>query len=274
MTPLPFQVAMGSVPGARHRHSLRNNQDGAAVVTTPVGLVAAVCDGCGSAPQSEVGARLLAHFLANQGSRMLLDVGRWGPPGAAHARVRAALMETLRLRALGYLGGCAAGLGGNPVHNIQALFLCTALVAVVTPAVTWVSTIGDGVVALNGKVQIIDEDNTPVYLAYGLVADARRRLGPRRLRFVERGALPTGELCSLQVASDGAADLLRRAGEPLRDGSSPGGLEQFGQPGDVGRRNAVQRRLVVVGVRNGRARDDTTVVCIERKGGGAGGADG
>lgn len=274
MTSLPFDVAHGSVPGSHHRRSLGNNQDAAAVCTAPSSVVAAVCDGCGSTPHAEVGARLVARFLVNHGTTLLDGACPWEGPAFGQARSRAAFMEVLRLRTVEYLGGVATGLGGNRVQNVHDLLLCTALVAVVTPTVSWVATIGDGVLSINGGVQVIEQENQPAYLGYELVPRVRSALGPARLRFVERGALPTGALGSLQVASDGATALLDTAAGIPADGPSARGLGGFLQPADVARQNALQRRLVVAGVRAGRARDDTTMVSIVRREGEARDPDG
>jgi len=43
-----FAISAGSVVGAHHRKVFKNNQDALSVVENEHGLVAIVCDGCGS----------------------------------------------------------------------------------------------------------------------------------------------------------------------------------------------------------------------------------
>ena len=63
-TTLPFQLAFATVAGRMHHLSGRNNQDAYAWTQGPGGLIAVVCDGCGSGPHSEVGAQVGARLVA------------------------------------------------------------------------------------------------------------------------------------------------------------------------------------------------------------------
>ena len=72
-----YELHCGRIQGREHRRALRDGQDGLAVWRGPAGLGLAVTDGCGSAPGSEVGARLAATWLASHGPRALAS----GAPG-------------------------------------------------------------------------------------------------------------------------------------------------------------------------------------------------
>jgi serine/threonine protein phosphatase PrpC len=70
MTPW-IDVATGSVVGRDHGRTGKNNQDALAYVPLQEGIVAVVCDGCGSQPHSEVGAQLGAQLLTQAVARQL-----------------------------------------------------------------------------------------------------------------------------------------------------------------------------------------------------------
>jgi len=59
----PFDIASGSIIGNMHRKMNYNNQDALLLAEGEEYCVGIVCDGCGSRPHSEVGAKLTAQFL-------------------------------------------------------------------------------------------------------------------------------------------------------------------------------------------------------------------
>src|ERR1700685_3130347 len=74
-----FQVASGSVVGMDHLGEPsvllgKNNHDSYAIHASPTGIIALVCDGCGTGERCEVGsrigARLIAKLLAPQALRL------------------------------------------------------------------------------------------------------------------------------------------------------------------------------------------------------------
>src|SRR4029453_19002579 len=67
----PFEIAGGSVTGHAHVAAGRNNQDAFCWASGADGLVAVVCDGCGSGPRSEVGAQIGARLLVEAAARLL-----------------------------------------------------------------------------------------------------------------------------------------------------------------------------------------------------------
>ena len=59
-----FEIAVGTVIGRDHRVSGKNNQDAFCCLMADHLIVAVVCDGCGSSPHSEVGAKIGAKIIA------------------------------------------------------------------------------------------------------------------------------------------------------------------------------------------------------------------
>lgn len=193
---LPFQIASGTVAGRMHQLAGRNNQDSFAWATTPHGLVAVVCDGCGSSPHSEVGAQLGARLVAKTLAVQLAQGGD-ATKGDFWQSARAVVLETL--------GGLAGVLGGNPVDAVADYLLFTAIGAVITPDRVCPFSSGDGLIAVNGKATVLGPfpDNAPPYLAYALFDEAGDKY-----RFELQPALPAAELQSLVLGTDGAAALL------------------------------------------------------------------
>lgn len=253
-----FFVTAGSVVGREHVRLHKNNQDGVALSMAPDLIVAAVTDGCSSGKHSEVGARLAATWLA-----------RW-VPAFARGEPRDLANEVSR-ELVGWIGAMLGRLAPPPRDAgalVSQFFLFTYLVAVIRPDRTLVFGEGDGVVSVNGDARVLDPgpDNAPRYPAYacvpgeGLDATARAA-GPS---LYHDG--PTGDLRTLAIGTDGVADLIAGAGEPLPDGQLPGGLEQF-ETQDRFVRNPclVHKRLVVLGDGHARLRDDTTLALVRRR---------
>ncbi len=249
--PLSFVVAGGSVVGTEHRHALRNNQDGLALHAGHDVLVAVVTDGCSSGASSEVGARLGASWLAEA---VPAAAGAWTAPEDVAREVTCGLLL--------YLREVARGLGhGEPLpRTVNEFFLFAFLVAVVRRDKAFVFGVGDGVYAVNGQAVALDpgQENAPPYTGYGLIGP----MPAARVHHVSR----TCALSSLVIATDGALDLLARATEPLVDGTLQGDLVPFTQEARyVQNPSLLQKRLVVIGERNKRLRDDTTVALIRRR---------
>src|SRR5688500_16603395 len=144
-------VAAASVIGRDHRRLDRRCQD-AFAIRRGHATVVVLADGCGSGAHSELGARLGANLFATAlAARATGDIG-W----------RAACDEVLdRLAAL------------VPVLGDDAIarhLLFTLVAAVVTPDRAEVLVIGDGIVAIDGDLHVLDSpDDAPAYLAYELL---------------------------------------------------------------------------------------------------------
>ncbi len=191
-----FEVAAGSVPGIRHIAAGRNNQDALRVVETTAATVAVVCDGCGSASRSEVGAWLGAELIAATLARRCEGARRFEM--TVLEQVETELLETLRVM--------GAKFGDEATRAVSDGFLFTVIGAVVLADETVVFAAGDGVFAINGEVVVIGPfaGNAPPYL--GLALLEKQTPPGRGLKILRR--VPTAEVESLVVGSDGVGELV------------------------------------------------------------------
>ncbi len=191
-----FENAAGSVAGMRHVAAGRNNQDAVRVVSTSSATVAVVCDGCGSASRSEVGAWLGAELIASAIARRCEGARRFEAAVLTH--VETEVLTTVRV-----LG---AKFGDGAARIVSEGFLFTVIGAVVLADETVVFAAGDGVFAVNGEVVVIGPfaGNAPPYL--GLALLEKQPSPGRGLKILRR--VPTAEVESLVVGSDGVGDLV------------------------------------------------------------------
>ncbi|MBL8953913.1 MAG: protein phosphatase 2C domain-containing protein [Myxococcaceae bacterium] len=124
-----------------------NNQDAVAGCSRDGVLAVCVADGCSEGAFSEVGARLIARFVADRACSGL------GP---------AAVVDAL----VSWLQGLSLG-----QDFVQEQLLSTFLCAVARDGVVTVFGIGDGVVSIDGARTELDAgpDNAPAYAAYRLL---------------------------------------------------------------------------------------------------------
>lgn len=251
----PFVAVGGSMVGREHARLHRNNQD-AVALAAGAWTVAVVADGCSAGRASEVGARVGAAFVAARLGGLLDAAG--GDPGAGARALGDALAEAL--------GGLAGLLGGDRSAQVADHLLFGFLAAAVGPERACVIGLGDGVYSVNGAAHALDPgpENAPPYVGYRLLGRAELALDPGPLVPVVHADLPTAELASLLIATDGATELLGD-GAPLRDGGAVrlGDLEA--DPRYAASPSALHRRLVSLGDVHGRLRDDTTVAVIRRR---------
>ncbi len=184
------EVATGSVAGRVHRRMARPNQDAVSWIRTRCGVVLVVCDGCGGAPRSEVGAALGARLW----SRALAD--RLDAGAAADATLFEAAGDDVIVRLRELSGAMAA----DPTAVVIDHFMFTSLAAVITPEVIAVHAIGDGVIALGDAIRVVGPypENQPPYLAQALV-------GPRPAGLT--WLADPREIDRVAIASDGAGAL-------------------------------------------------------------------
>lgn len=261
MTTLPFHLSSGSIPGRHHHKALRNNQDAHAMMQHSSFTIAVVADGCGSSPMSEVGAQLFTRYLVNAGHELLRENALHPVFDLRDSTGQVIFLEALRQRALGVMHGILAALGSDRDVLIADYFLFTILGAVLTPTMTLVFGLGDGVYQLNDKVVCINQNNTPGYLGY---AATNQPVAISSLAFEVREVLPTTEVQYLVLGTDGAEIFTHDMTAVLRDGSVQGGLNQFQDERYSKMKLAVEKRLRVIGHLNGRAEDDTTLIVIQR----------
>lgn len=192
-----MDVASGTTAGSEHARTGRNNQDAFLIRKTPELLLAIVCDGCSSGSSgvshNEVGAWLGAHVVADAITRAARH------PTMDWVAIRRDVVQSLR-HTLSTMGGTSRAL-------VNDLFLFTLVVAVVTPDQASFAAIGDGVVFVNGERVALGpyENNMPPYVAYNLVEST---IHPTLLDFQVLRTLPTRELQSFLVGTDGVEDLV------------------------------------------------------------------
>ncbi len=276
-----FLIAGGSIPGRDHlvRNNLligRNNQDAFTWQELPnlKGLLAIVCDGCGSRPHSEVGSQLGAKLLTATITRRLaglttlpdLDERFW---------------EAVRQDFLAQVRTLSMSLAGNHslTEVISDYFLFTIVGALVTQERVWRFSIGDGLFIVNGEVIRLGPfpDNSPPYVSYSLVQSSFDK-APELLRF-QVTELPADQLDSLVLGTDGLADLIQ-AEALLIPGNrqAVGPVSQFWKEERYFKNSdAIRRKLALINsqvtslepngqlsVRQGLLPDDTTLVVIGR----------
>jgi hypothetical protein len=176
------QIGGASVAGWAHAVVGRNNQDGYAFTATPEGLVAVVCDGCSSAPHSEVGAKLGAELVVSALARRL-------PRTDACDEALREVRETLRTFAL----------------PARTYFLFTVVGVVIAGGRVQPFALGDGVIAVDDRVQCLGPfpDNAPPYLCHSHAAEPTAGLwiaAPSAWADVERIVLATDGAVSKEGA--------------------------------------------------------------------------
>jgi len=227
-----WQVVAASVSGRDHRRIDRPCQDAFAIRRAGLVTVAVVSDGCGSGAHSELGARLGANVLATALAASLAAGASVHDPAPWDAACDAVLAR---------LADLAPVLGAELGDAIREHLLFTLVAAAVTPDGAAILAIGDGVVIVDGVVQVLDAgpDNAPPYLAYELLGRA-----PERLRIAAPGAR------ELVLATDGAVPIV-------------GDLAALDDR-TFANRDMLRRRLAIAGRVPGLLLDDTTVVAIRQ----------
>lgn len=266
----PFVMAGGSIIGREHLRVGKNNQDAYGWEVTETGIVAIVCDGCGSGTHSEVGAKLGARLVVQTLQRLLEST-----PNLEDEQT----WQTLQQQLLHQFGVMATQLGGDRVQTVRDYFLFTIVGAVITPSLTALFALGDGVMAVNEQVIRLGPfaNNAPPYLGYGLL-DLQV---PELLQLKVLQLLPTDSLQSLLIGTDGVADLMQVANQPLPGRSElVGDIAQFWQddryfrnPDQVRRRLSLMNREVTTVEptsqqcqrQAGLLPDDTTLITLRRQ---------
>lgn len=234
----PFAVSIGSVAGREHVRCFRPLQDAAAARWTGEALVCAVADGCSAGRASQLGA----HFAV---AWALAHAAALTTPAAFDAALHQAMERQLDLLA-----------GATPADrraSIADYLLFTLLVAVITPVETRVFAAGDGLVAVDGALEVLEPGagNAPRYPAYRNLPDAGGYATGQTKLVAER---PTPDLHSLLLATDGALEL--RA-----DGHLAGYLDE---PRYMRNGSLLQKHLNALSARSQQPFDDATVLVVRR----------
>ena len=252
-----FEYAIGSIIGRNHVLAGKNNQDAYQIIANEKFIIAVVCDGCGSGKHSEVGAKLGARLVIAEISNLLNQEGNQDSEIS-----NPEFWNLVKLNLLQQLKDFVV-LANGDMEFVNDYLLFTILGAVITDLETVTFSMGDGAIAINGKFTEIPPyaDNAPPYLAYGLYK-------PEALNFEIRDRLPTSELESLLIATDGIDDLVK-----VED------INQFWQEDRYFKNpDAIRRKLAMLNreeakpdwhkremvKRSGVLSDDTSLVVIRR----------
>ncbi|MBI3420951.1 MAG: protein phosphatase 2C domain-containing protein [Candidatus Sungbacteria bacterium] len=282
-----FEVAAGSVVGRDHagRGNLltgRNNQDAYFFGGKDV-LVGLVCDGCSQGPHSEVGANIGAYLIgcilesSIATSLLQVQISRSKKDAVDE------YFKWVHSRAMAQIDVVAKNMFSTQGQKtfsevVGDYFLFTTVGFLVTPEVTVIFSVGDGVYCVNGEISRIGPypNNQPPYLAYGLLST---RMDPQLLQFACHAVMPTSEVQSILVGTDGVDDLIA-AEQKCIPGKSEfvGPLSQFWLEDRFFRPDQIRRRLALLNsevtcvdsqgtlIRQpGLLRDDTTLVVVRRK---------
>ena len=276
MLPAELEIAAASIIGRDHVWFGKNNQDAWCWALPGSAAILIVCDGCSSGTHSEVGAKLGARMAVGA---IQQELTRATPRDADEID---GLLEVVREKLLQQLRALAAELGANLAAVVQDFLLFTITGALITEKQTALFALGDGVLALNGEVLRVGPfpGNEPPYLAYALI-DSLRGFPKQALRFQVLRTLPTEQLNSVLVASDGAAgwDAFAERQLPGR-AELAGPLNQFWSDERYFRNKDLLRRRLALMNREvnrtdwsnrrmtkdvGLLSDDTTIVICRRK---------
>ncbi len=254
---IQFEYAMGSIIGRNHVATGKNNQDAYRVVLRSQFVVAVVCDGCGSGKYSEVGAQLGAKIVTDAIADLLDQGMAISNPNFWD------ILKTNLFQKLIDIVAIANDAQESVMEFVNDYLLFTIVGAVITASETVTFSMGDGAIAVNGKLTQIPAypDNAPPYLAYGLYR-------PDAVSFEICDRLATSEVESILIATDGIDDLIA-----VEDVSQFWQEDKYFKNPDAIRRKLsmlnreeikpdwTKRELVK---RSGILSDDTTLIVIRR----------
>ena len=262
-----FEVAGGSVIGRDDVDKGQNSHDAYDFVHIGKGIVAVVCDGCGSGKHSEVGAKIAARIVSHELARMLSR--------------NTINLHRLKITLISNMAVIANGMGYSMSDIIGDYFLYTVICAIIDSKNTRIIGFGDGAYVLNGHVNNIDYDNVPPYIAYNITGSSAFEKDPELADFRVLETIPTGFLGSLIIGSDGLYDLIRAAEKemPGKKNKKVGNISQFWAEDKYFSNNfAISRKLRLINRTSskidwekrrtdkqvGLLHDDTTFIVVRR----------
>ncbi|OGI16594.1 MAG: hypothetical protein A3J63_01970 [Candidatus Moranbacteria bacterium RIFCSPHIGHO2_02_FULL_40_12b] len=267
-----FMAVAGTVIGTEHRRLGKNNQDGYFIAANGYVLSAAISDGCSSSISSEVGAKLLSRFIAEEALKLIMR----------ECVIKGSeIMERLEENAIKYMKNILSR-HQNPESALDEMFLATIVGVIMNDYFATIYAIGDGVYALNGEIGIIDESNMPNYPAYK-VLPGNYEVDESKIKLRLKREVFTDDVESILIATDGANDLIRKAGRTINilgKEEKVKGLNQFEKEEKYLRNpTLLQKRLTQLNTERtsidwenreinkfeGILSDDTTIILIKRK---------
>lgn len=258
-----WMVRSGSVPGHTHRRLGINRQDAFCVDRFEIGSVhyisGFVADGMTGKDKrrsrTEVGAALLTMYAASE-VRLL---------ASANVPLHE-IPQALYPRCVGYVGNITRmSVAGPPTalwDFIEKHFLTTLFGFVSDGLRLVVFHSGDGVIVLNDEVQIIEQGNTPLYLAYHQVD--RQILGSVANGLPSSFDYKVYDLSSIQrfaLCTDGIVQLEPDSKRPYVSLTEVSNFWDYEPEAPAG----LQWWLNVQSSEQRRFDDDCTVVAVQRK---------
>jgi hypothetical protein len=265
-----FKFADASIIGTMHDQMGRNNQDCGILRVEDDFSVGVVCDGCGSTMFSEVGAtlgsQLAVEFLAIQMRVGIYNLEQEGPTNALLNRTYSFVRDSIA-KTIGSIQLSEDAF----LRLVQNNFLFTLVGFVIGKKYAMAFSIGDGYIKVNDEeVSIKEPDNMPTYLAYSLTPEREKWDTMPKMRY----RLPTEEVESIVIATDGIDDFIGSANRPL-----PGKIQEcvpsledilrndtyFTAPIKLQRLLAKMNPITRPSVRaQGLLKDDTTIIMARR----------
>jgi hypothetical protein len=234
-----FNITDAHIIGKSHQHLMYNNQDAFSWKNNDSIIVGVVCDGCGSRPNSEVGAKLGATFISNY----LLE--HYASPNFKIEQLQAAL-EMFMLTIAKQLG-----------HNsksawkevLQDYFLFTIIGFIVDHLGTTFFYIGDGAILFNDVWMDLSTNNKPDYLSYNLLESNQN------LQF--KTFYQDNPIRNLLIATDGVQDILEKASAKAAFENSLRGKDIFKSPIAFNQLLTTNFLELIY--------DDTTIIFLQKK---------
>lgn len=221
---MSFQISGGTVTGRDHVREWKNNQDAFEIIQTPDLGVVVLCDGCSEGKHSEVGAKIGAQLISRAILRHFSRTPSSFPTSFPTSFMRAPrFLEAIQREVVARIHTYALDLGDSLSTVVHDYFLFTTVGMVTTPTVTFFFYLGDGLVVVNDVIYPIGPfpSNEPPYLGYSVLG--RTHLGDAPIQFQVLKTIPTDELSSFILATDGGLDFVRAAGSNI-----PGKAESLG----------------------------------------------
>lgn len=283
-----FSIAYGSIIGREHLRSNMNNQDAFDFRVTDDHIVGVVCDGCGSSPHSEVGAKIAVKIVTDilcEGSEVISKYLE----KIEEKEFTDALEGFLGHTVLDYLNAgirdTAEQLGKSKTEdgrwtNSQTIcdyFLFTTIGFCVTQNGYVVFKMGDGYIRVNdfSSLYTSGDDNAPIYSSYHLINVDEENKQP--FEIIKYGK--NNGLNSIMIATDGISPIVSNPNLMIPGaGTSVGDVSQFVTKDQFFKNSSsMQRWLNLMNrsitihrdgkpsqVEHGILLDDTTVVVVRR----------
>lgn len=185
-----FNITDAHIIGKSHQRLLYNNQDAFSWGSNASLTVGVVCDGCGSRPNSEVGAKLGARFITNY---LLKNASN---PSFEISQLQTAL-EAFMLRIAQQLADDSQD---DWKEVLRDYFLFTIVGFVANSAGVTFFSMGDGVILHDTTWVDLSTNNKPNYLCYNLL---KSQLGLQFKTFYQANPIQR-----ILIATDGLQDIL------------------------------------------------------------------